>query len=144
MTEKKHKLEEEWVQDYPNSFGGKERSYKKYKNESSKKEIDDAFTKLDTYTKYKPFRKLRYYTPTYVYNARELFQIDTVYMNTPVLLEANDNIGFIICIIDCFTKRAFCYPNMKNDCNTAVNCMKNLFSKLDKLPVNVVSDKVNN
>lgn len=131
---------EDWVKDYAHSFSGKDHTYRRY-NTDNKGMIDNAFDQLDTYTKFKPYRKLRHYTPTYVYRRREKFQMDTVLFTAPVLVEANGGVKYLLTIIDIFTKKAFCYATKKNDCNTALACLKDLFSKLDQLPQHIACDR---
>ena len=139
--ESKHVVYDDYTKSKPHSFGGKFRSYKQYKN-TPKHIIDDTFDSIDVYTKFKPFRKLRYYNPTYVYNRREKFQMDTVFLTSEVLVEANAGKKYLLCIMDIFTKKAWCYANEFNNCETVVKCLKDLFAKIDKPPKNLCSDQV--
>ena len=60
------RINQEWHESRPFSFGGKYKSYKQYA-EIDKATIDNAFAKNDVYTKYAPHRKRKYHNPTYVW-----------------------------------------------------------------------------
>ena len=133
-------VKSDWISDLPLSYGGKFRSYDFYP-EYDKKKIDEEFTKLDIYSRFHPYKKLRHFTPTYVYRKRELIQVDTAYFRDPSYIKANDGYKYLICFIDCFTKYAWAYPTKNIRCETALNCFKDLFSKLEKLPEKIATDK---
>ena len=133
-------VKSDWTSDLPYSYGGKFRSYNAYPD-VDKKKIDEEFKNIDIYSRFKPFRKLRHFTPTYVYRKRELFQADTVHFKDKSYVEANNGYQYLICIIDCFTKKAWAYPTKNITCETAINCLQDLFSKLDKLPEKLATDK---
>ena len=56
------------------SFGGKNLFYEAYPN-IDKKDIDQALSTSDVYTKYKQYSKPRKYSPIYVRNKRELHRV---------------------------------------------------------------------
>lgn len=138
--ENKMNVRSDWTSNLPHSYGGKFRSYDFY-SDYDKKEIDREFGKIDIFSRFSEYKKLRHFTPTYVYRKRELMQVDTVYFREQSLVQANDGYQYLICFIDCFTKYAWAYPTKDLKCQTALNCFKDLFSKLEKLPEKIATDK---
>ena len=70
-------LPESYHETHPFSYGGKTRVYEYYPNQS-KKDIDSSLAWSATYTKFRPFRKLKQTSPIYVYYKRQLFQADLI------------------------------------------------------------------
>lgn len=63
------RINREWHQTHPHSFGGKYRSYRRYNN-LTPKDVDKEFIKNDIYTKFKSTRRAKYNNPVYVYRYR--------------------------------------------------------------------------
>ena len=132
-------INEDYFKDLPHSYGGKNLSYKRYNNKSA---VDRAFESNDIYSKYKPFRKLRSYNPTYVRRKRELFQSDITYFKSPdQLVTDSGGYGYLLTVIDCFTKYVWVYPLERIDADSITLNLKKLFTNLEELPTNFNSDR---
>ena len=76
-------INDEYFSDLPHSFGGEYRLINKFGKEN-KNLIQDALGENDIYTRFKQFKKLRYYSPIYVYRKRQLLQADIVFFNKKI------------------------------------------------------------
>ena len=118
----------EWEGSNPHSFGGKYRSYFKYKD-LDKKVIDDQFNKNDIYTRFYTFRKAKLHNPTYVYRKRELWQADVIKFPDPLMKKATGGIANLLVIIDVFTKRCWLFPLKNIDGKSIAQCFRILFEE---------------
>ena len=123
------RINHEWHEDLPHSFGGKYRSYKYYKNNFSKRTIEEQFKKNDIYTKFYQYRKAKHHNPIYVYRKREQFQADTVKFPDPLMMKATNNVGNLLVIIDVFTKYAWLFPLKQITGSNVAQCFRVLFRK---------------
>lgn len=131
-------ISEEYLQDLPHSFGGKYRSYQYYKD---KQKVDDALKGNAIYTRYKPYKKLKYHIPTYVYRKRQLIQLDITYFEHPAYVRASGGYPYLLTCIDVFTKYVWCYPIKDKSAATIVKCMQQLFTELETLPELISTDR---
>ena len=90
--------------DRPWSFGGKNQLYKLFKKE----EVDESLAKSDVYTRYKQRKKPKRFSPIYVYRKRELFQSDVVFFTNKELVSANGGYKYLLTTIDVFSKMTGC------------------------------------
>ena len=74
----KKSINDEYYSDLGHSFGGKYRLIEKF-GKKHKKLIQEALDENDIYTRFKPFRKLKHFSPYYVYRKRQLLQADIVF-----------------------------------------------------------------
>ena len=133
-------IQEDYIADKPHSFGSKQRAYDFYPN-IDKKLINEAYEKNDIHTRFKQHRKSKYYSPIYVKKKRELFQCDTTFFTADALVQVNHGYKYLLCVIDVYTKMAWTYPMKSVTCDTAVECLKDVFSKCGKLPEKIQTDK---
>ena len=122
------RINQEWHESRPFSFGGKYKSYAHYAD-IDKATIDNAFAKNDVYTKYAPYRKRKYHNPTYVWRKRELFQSDVVYMDNPLMQEASGGYKYLLVVIDCFTRYLWTFPLKQITGKNIAKCLRELFQE---------------
>ena len=132
------RINQEWHESRPFSFGGKYKSYAHYAD-TNKAIVDSAFSKNDVYTKYAPQRKRKYHNPTYVWRKRELFQSDVVYMNNPLMQEATGGYKYLLVVIDCFTRYLWTFPLKQITGKNVAKCLRELFQETK--PEKFCSDK---
>ena len=132
-------LPESYHETHPFSYGGKTRVYEYYPNQS-KKDIDSRLAWSATYTKFRPFRKLKQTSPIYVYYKRQLFQADWIEFDMPEQLEANDDYRYMLTVIDCFTKMVWLYKLKDKQTKTVIEQFRVLFQECDELPANLQTD----
>ena len=53
----------------------------------------------------------------------------------------NDGYKYILSIIDCWSKFAFCFPMKNIQCATVIDCLQKLFSKADNIPEKISTDR---
>ena len=123
----------------PFSFGGKQRVYEYYPN-ISKKDIDEKLAFSETFTKYRPFRKLKQTSPVYVFYKRQLFQADLIFFTNKHQIQANDNYCYMLAVIDCFTKMVWLYKMRDKQTTTVIDQFKLLFQECGELPDNLQTD----
>ena len=122
------RINRDWHQDLPHSFGGKYRSYEYYKDIDNKT-IDNQFKKNNIYSRFKQYRRLKHHNPVYVYRKREQFQADTIKFNDPLMMRATGNVVYLLVIIDVFTKYVWLYPLKRINGENVAQCLQSLFSK---------------
>ena len=130
-------INEHYFSEKPQGYGGKYRLYEVY----NKKRVDDALHKNNVYTRFKEYRKLKTYSPIYVYKKRELFQSDTIFFTNKDLIKANNGYKYLFTTIDVFTKMAWIYPLKKNSCSNVLECFKDILSKCGEIPERLNSDR---
>ena len=136
----KKKILEGYSGNEPWSLGGIDRIHRHFKNKISKKDIKKILAESKVYTSYKKYIKPKKFSPIYVYSLRELWQADTVFFTHPEMIKTNSGYKYLLTIIDCFSKIAYCEPMKKNDCSTALNIFKRAVEKLGK-PKKLNSDR---
>ena len=125
----KKTINDEYFADHAHSFGGKYRLIKHF-GKKDKKLIQDALDENDIYTRFKQYRKLKHFSPIYVYRKRQLLQADIVFFNPKVqgkeLSGDNDDFKYLFTCIDVFTKFAWTFPLKQNNCANAIKCFKEI------------------
>jgi transposase InsO family protein len=74
----------------------------------SKKRATRLLQQVDSYVLHKEFKRPANYNPYYVYKRRELIQTDLIDMRD--LRAANDNVSFLLLLIDVFSRKVWVYP----------------------------------
>lgn len=140
LDEIKKEIEKNYTSNKPWSYSGVAQIYRHFKGQISKKEIEDVLANSKVYTSFKRRKKPKIFSPIYVFNKRELWQVDTVFFTNKEMVEANNGAGYLLTIIDCFTKMGWALPMKKNDCETALNLFKSVVQKAGK-PKRLNTDK---
>lgn len=130
------KINEAYFKDYPFSYGGKYRLYS-----YPKQIVNEALSRNEIYTQFFQHKKPKLYTPVYVWSKRELFECDVAYFANKTMVEANNGVKYLLCIIDVFTKYVYLYPLKTITCEDIIICFENLFRKCGKLPKKIYTDK---
>ncbi len=136
----KQEIRDHYTSNKPWSYGGISQIYRHFKGQISKKEIENILASNNVYTSFKRRKKSKQFSPIYVFKKRELWQADTVFFTNREMVAANDGVGFLFVIIDCFTKMAWCAPMKKNDCDTALKIFKLIVERAGK-PRKLNTDK---
>ena len=77
----------------------------------------------------------------YVRSKRELFECDVAYFSKKAMVEANNELKYLLCIIDVFSKFVYLYPLKSITCEDVIICFEDLFRKCGKLPKKIYTDK---
>lgn len=135
-----NQINQDYHSDLPHSFGGKKRAYDYYQDIDNNI-IDEAYHENDIYTRFRQHKKAKVYSPIYVDHKRQLFQCDTTFFTAEALVNANHGYKYLLCVIDVFTKMAWVYPMKRVTCNTAVDLLRDVFTKCGTLPETIQTDK---
>ena len=136
-------LDKDYYSNYPFSYGSKTTVSKYMKEKNVKdKEVDKFFTESDLASRFHKFKRPQSFNPYYLYKKRQLFQADTVYFkHDEATIKANNNLKYLITIIDGYTKFAFAFAVTSLRSVEYVKKFREFFNKLDQLPINLQTDK---
>ena len=133
------RIDNDWHAQLPHSFGGKYRAYEYYKDVLSKKFINEEYKKLDTYSKFKEYRRPKYFNPVYVHGKREQFEADVVKFNDRLMVDATGHSNLLV-LIDVFTKYVYLFPLKQITAKQTSKCLETLFSEEVNRPKNLRTD----
>lgn len=94
------------------------------KTEYSQKEIETALHTDDTYTKHKPIKKKFKRERVYVHQIDQQWQADLV--EYIPYADENDNYRYILVVIDCFSKFAWCVPLKNKKAKETLDAFKSI------------------
>ena len=123
----------------PYSFGGLN-TVQRYFPKASKSLIRDALAGLDTYTIHRETKNPKVYNPIYVRNPRELFQADLIELKGG-LPEKNNNVKFLLVVIDTFTRFAWIEPLTSKDARPVLNAYKKIHARSQPLEKALLTDQ---
>ena len=131
-------LQENWNNvNSPVGFLGPEKLFKFYKILPYSK-IYDILSTFESYSLMKLTHKHKVKNPTIAHHVRDVFQIDYIYVNE--IGSANDDINYIFCCIDVFSKRAWCNGTSFCNADASVQSMKIIFNSINIKPKVLISD----
>ena len=102
--------------------------------------VDQVLHQSQVYTKFRQYKRPRQFLPIYVHEKREQFQMDIIYM-AGSSAALNKGYKFVLSIIDCYTKFAWCYPLKRISGQGVVTSLRRLFSNPDNIPRKVHTDR---
>ena len=88
------------------SFRGVSNIYNYYDGLLSKEDVEEALSTFKTYVTHKEIKKVPQFNPQFVYQKRQLVQVDLVQLVDEVSA-ANSNHRYIMVAIDAFTRKFF-------------------------------------
>lgn len=104
-----------------------------------KKDINDWLRKQETYTLHRD-RHLNFKRRSYnISNIDDLWEIDL--MDMQQISRTNKGFKYILAVIDCFSKFAWCIAIKRKIPSEVVNAFKHIFSHTKRRPVCIQSDK---
>lgn len=100
--------------------------------------ITDALTEIDSYTLHKSYQKPRHRNPFFVYALRDQIQMDLI--DVSQLAQYNDNVKFLLAVIDVFSKKAWIEPMEDKSANTSLRVIKQVVDNIMPPPKAVLFD----
>jgi len=88
----------------------------------SKKRAREILDHIDSYTLHRFFRSPTQYNPYFLYHRRAFIQSDLI--DVQQLASQNDDIRFLLLIIDCFTRRIWVYPLQRKNAQQVLQALK--------------------
>lgn len=126
---------------HPTAFAGKTLLYNYYPN-TSKKAIDEMLEKINAYTLKREAKPVAKHNPYYVWEKRKLLQIDLIdFANDIELIEANNDIKYLLCIIDSFTRFLWVAPLQNKKAPTVLNAYRELLVDIVIPPQRLLCDR---
>ena len=123
------------------SFGGKYRLYDELKGKYSKKDINEALKYNSLYTRFLKYNKPKIYSPIYVWEKDELWEMDTAVFNNEVYINKNDGFKYLLVIIDVFTKWVSCIPLKTSTTKNTIKCLEKVFQETKRKPQKIYTDR---
>ena len=131
-------LEENWSDVQSDiGFQGASKLYKYYKI-LSYNQIYTALSKFESYSLMKATHNHKQKKTTLSQHIRDVFQIDYIYVKE--LAPQNDDIQYIFCAIDIFSKRAWCNPTKLCNANASIASMRIILNSMNVVPKTIIYD----
>ena len=124
----------------PWSYGSLSR-VAKHNRQLPKKDVKELLNNNEIYSRFKHHKTSSKYSPIFVYTKRELFQADVVFFTDKDMIKVNSGYKYLFTCIDCFTKMSWVYPMKVNNCDSVMNCFKDILNKCGKPPQRLNSDR---
>ena len=121
------------------SYMGESKIYDYYKGMLKKKEIREVLSKNDSYSLMKQERTPRIFNNTLVYHPRDLMQADLFHIDK--LAENNDQTKFILCVIDCYTRKVWVEALSNKTCAVVSLHLALIFDRMGSIGRVFASDK---
>ena len=114
----------------PIAFGGRSLVYR-YARPSFKNmtQVASKLSEIDTYTRHRASKRPKF-NPYFLYSPRELLQCDLC--DKSDLKEANDDISYWLCVIDCFTRKVWLKPLKRKSDAYVIPAMKSILDEISK------------
>ena len=133
-------MREKWTTvDSPIAFSGVSKIYDYYNKDVNKKEIERVLSTIPTYTKYKQRKRSNLNNPFFIYYINQQWQADITFVNN--LKEYNDNISFLLVVMECFSRKIFVAPMKTKSTAEVIEKFDNVRSYIDKSPHTLYVDK---
>jgi len=123
---------------HPIAFSNAKTIYNFYNGDIPMKRIKAILKTLESYSIHKEFHK-GLQNISFARFKRYQFQIDLCFLID--YAEWNDNVKYLLTVIDCFTRYAFIRPLITKDSKTVLNAFKNVISELEQKPLTIVCDR---
>ena len=122
----------------PVSFGGVSKIYEHYNKEKRKSDIENILSSIPTYTKYREPKKPRFYNPVFIYHRHQQWQLDLTCI--PDLKQWNDDVAYLLVVIECFTRKIFVAPMTNKSTLTTITKFDDIHTEIGQTPETVYMD----
>ena len=136
------KIIEEYTGNNKWSYGGVGKILKAFDNKIKRKDVVDALKNVPVYTINVQKKRSGSYSPIYVYNRRELWQIDIVFFTDKSMKLENDGYKYMLTCIDCFTKFTWGKALKSTKCKEAMQALESILTST-LAPKKIYSDHGN-
>ena len=108
-----------YTEGHPLAFSGIDQIYRYYNPTLSRPTIEDFLAKQNVYTTHKHSKSIKHFNPIYIYSKRAHVEID--------LGTFQDVAGFVLLMVDGFTKMAFTVWVKNKNARTVLDAFKTLY-----------------
>ncbi|KAG8235182.1 hypothetical protein J437_LFUL015488 [Ladona fulva] len=123
----------------PSGYSGASRLVNSLKGKYSPKEVKEWLQGLDAYTLHKAVRRKFPRNRYHITNIDDLWQCDLIDMRN--LKEHNDGYGYLLSVIDTFSKYAWVTPLKLKTGENVKSAFQKIFKKTGRKPINIQTDK---
>lgn len=123
----------------PIAYLGVRKLYYYYNEVIPMARIKDFLSKSESFTLMSPERRSRIFDRTFVMGPYDLYQLDLI--DVSELAEYNENIKFLICVIDCFTKISHVATLENKQCGSVVTAINEIIHRFGYVPRVAAMDK---
>lgn len=124
---------------HPIAFSSPNAVYLFFGGEVPLHKIEKALSGVDSYSLHKELKKPRVYNPYYIYQKRQQIQGDLI--DIAGLAEHNENVHFLLVLIDSFSRYLWVYPVEDKSADTMVQAFKDwLEHDVGELPKIILTD----
>ena len=113
---------------HPVAFSSPYNIYLYLKKKVPLKVIQNILAEIDSYSLHREYKRPKYYNPYYIYFRRKKFQADLIDISS--LKTDNENISFLLVIIDIFSRKIWVYPLKQK---TAISTAAAISSWVDEM-----------
>lgn len=113
---------------HPTAFSSPGNIKRFYRNAYGKNIIDRTLANVDSYTLHREYKKPSITNPFFVYSAREQVQMDLI--DVRQLAKYNDDVTFLMVLIDCFTKKAWIKLLKNKSADSSLSALKELIEEI--------------
>jgi len=115
------------------AYSGINKIYNHYQGAKSINEIKNDLSSIRTYTLHRERKKIKNFNPFFVYKKHQLLMADLCYLPQGKQ-EVNQNLKYLLCVIDCFSRKLFIKVLKKKDFTSILKEFKSIYSELDPPP----------
>ena len=133
-------LRQNWVKlGSPISFAGITKIYHYYNKQIKIKDIERILSSIPTYSKFKQRKAIKVYNPFFIYSLHQQWQIDLTYLQH--LKGSNDNISYLLVVIECFSRKIFVSPMEDKSSSNVLSHFRDIHSYISRTPESIYVDK---
>lgn len=115
------------------AFSGISKIYNHFQGAKSINEIKNDLAEIRTYTLHREKKKIKNYNPFFIYKKHQLLMADLCYL-PQTDKETNRESKYLLCVIDCFSRKLFIRVIAKKNFQSVLNSFKSIYTKLDNPP----------
>ena len=139
-TDIEEDLKQNWVKlGSPISFAGISKIYHYYNKQIKIKDIERALSTIPTYSKFKQRKANKVYNPFFIYHLHQQWQLDLTYLQH--LKGSNDNISYLLVVIECFSRKIFVSPMEDKSSSNVLSHFRDIHSYISRTPESIYVDK---
>src|SRR5208282_6091673 len=127
---------------HPLAFSSPSTIHESYKRDFNRHipihRLTDALSSVDSYTLHREYKKPKTRNPFFIYALRDQIQTDLIDMSS--LAPNNDNVKFLLAVIDCFSKKAWIEPMENKNAITTLRVLQKVINNMEPKPKTILFD----
>jgi transposase InsO family protein len=103
------------------------------------KSMGNALSEVDSYTLHREYKRPKFRNPFFIYSLRQQIQMDLIDFSQ--LAKYNDQVTFLLVVIDTFSKKAWIEPMINKSAPTSLQVITKVVNAIVPPPISVLFDK---